>query len=157
MDQEEKYAAGIMTNILWSGMASRLFQRIREQRGLCYSIWATHDSNLYSGDFLIKAGLDKSRREWGIQAIYDELAFIASGDITSEEFERAQGNISGSIQMGIETSDSLARFVGMQYLLTNKIDSLQDKLAKYKTVTLDDVNQVASMLKKENLWTYWIQ
>jgi len=59
--------------------------------------------------------------------------------------------------MGIETSDSLARFVGMQYLLTNKIDSLQDKLAKYKTVTLDDVNQVASMLKKENLWTYWIQ
>ena len=157
MDDDRRYAAGIMTNILWSGMASRLFQRIREQRGLCYSIWATHDANIYSWDFLIKAGLDKTRRDGWIQAIYDELALISSGDITQAEYDRAQWNITWSIQMGIETSDSLARFIGMQYLLTWSIQTLDDKLAKYAAVTLADVNNIASGLHKDKLWTYWIQ
>ena len=60
--------------------------------------------------------------------------------------------------MGIETSDSLASFVGMQYLLLGTIESLDTMLLKYQTVTKDEISQTASkLLQSDSLYAYWIQ
>lgn len=158
MQDDRRYAAKLMATILGWSMSSRLFQRIREQQWLCYYIRAAHSSDMDSGVMYISAGIEKERRDHGLAAIYHEIEDIATHAVTDEEYEIAQWNIAGSTQMGIETSDSLASFVGMQYLLLGTIESLDTMLLKYQTVTKDEISQTASnLLQSDQLYAYWIQ
>lgn len=72
-------------------MSSRLFQNIREKMGLCYYISGGHYANSDDGLFMIRAGMEKERFDIGMEAIYHEIAQIAQGNITMEEYEKAQG------------------------------------------------------------------
>jgi len=155
--ENERYAAKILGKILWWGMSSRLFQRIREQQGLCYYVGSTHSDGRNDGNFLIYAGMDKAKRDQWLSSIYKEIAGIAAGDITQEEFDMALGNIRWSTQMWIETSDQLADFVWYQWLFKKNIVSLEDILKEYEKVTLDQVNWLGTKLMKDSLWAYWLQ
>ena len=158
IDQEQKYAAGLLNVILGGNMSSRLFQQIREKRWLCYYIGSSHYASVDDGLLLIRAGLEKQRFEYGKQAIFEELEKIKKWDVTEEEFQKAQGYIQWKTKMGIETSDQLADFVWEQYLLQDKIQSLEDILNHYKKVSLEDIKNIAKqLLQKSNLYSYWIQ
>lgn len=157
MHDDRRYAARLLSNILGGTMSSRLFQHIREQRWLCYYIGSYHDAENTTGTFYIYGGMEKARWSEGLQAIYDEIANIATNSVSEEEFVKALGNISGKTQMGIETSQQLAWFVGNQALYKDEIVSLETILQKYQALTIDDVSAVASALTKEQLWTYWIE
>lgn len=74
-------------------MSSRLFQNIREQKGLCYYIGASHSTSRVDGTMMIYAGMEKERREEGLSAIYEELETLRTIGITSSEFEQARSNI----------------------------------------------------------------
>ena len=154
---ENRYSANILATILGWTMSSRLFQNVREKRWLCYYISASHESADKDGVFLIRAGMDKSKRTEGKNAIYHELEKIASGDITNDELQKALGNRTGKTQMGIETSDQLANFVAYQQLFKNKIESLEEILEHYQKISLDQVQAVARRLVKEKVWSYWIE
>ena len=154
---EERFAARMLWTILGGMMSSRLFQHIREQRGLCYYIGAAHYPGDVTGAFWIYAGMEKARRSEWFAAIYDEIAAIATNDVTEEEFEKALGNISGNTQMGIETSNQLASFIGNQLLYKDEIMTLEDILGKYQSLTPGDLSEVAKALTKEKLWAYWIE
>lgn len=114
-------------------------------------------SNEDAGIFLIRAGIDKQRFDFGVEKIFEEIDRIAQGDITQEEFQNAIGYNEGQIQMGIESSDEMASFLGSQYLIYNKIETLDDILQKYKKLTIQDIQDIAGMIKKENCFLYYIK
>lgn len=156
-DDEHRYAASVLATILGGNMSSRLFQNIREKQGLCYYIKAQHMSIQDTGIFLIRAGIDKARFDFGLEKIFEEIARIANGDITQEEFDNAIGYSEGQIQMGIESSNEMSNFLGEQLLIYDKIETLEDILDKYKKLTLADIQAIASKLSKENCFLYYIQ
>jgi len=138
-------------------MSSRLFQNIREKQGICYYIKASHMIQQDDGIFIIRAGIDKQRFDFGIEKIFEEIQRIADGDITQEEFDNAIGYNEGQIQMGIESSDEMAGFIGNQYLIYKKIYTLQEILQKYKSLKLDEIKTVAKKLSRENLYLFYIK
>jgi predicted Zn-dependent peptidase len=157
LHQDERYAANLLSQILWGNMSSRLFQRIREQQGLCYYIAAMHSENDADGTFFIKAGMEKARREQWLASIYEQLDLLASGDLTSEEHAHALGHLAGKTQMGLETSDQVASYLGTQWLFTKNITTLEEELQKYQQVTHAQLQSVAKKLTRENLYAYWIE
>ena len=154
---EKKYAANVLATILGGNMSSRLFQRIREKEGLCYYIKGVHGANQDSGVFLIRAGIDKARFDYGVKRIFEELNNIANGDLTQEEFDNAIGYTKGQIQMGIESSDEMASFLGSQELLYNKIETLDEVVKKYEKLTLDDIQELAGMLSEDKCYLFYIK
>lgn len=124
--------------------------------GLCYYISGAHYANTDDGVFMIRAGIEKERFDIGMEAIYREIEDIANGNITQQEYEKAQGFMTGKTQMGIESSDELADFLGAQQLLKGNIMTLNEILDEYKKVTLDDLKSVAKKLSRERLYTYYI-
>ncbi|HOQ79383.1 MAG TPA: pitrilysin family protein [Candidatus Absconditabacterales bacterium] len=153
----KRYVANVLSTILGGNMSSRLFQNIREKQGLCYYINARHMSDSDSGVFIIRAGLEKGRFDFGLEKIYEELESIAKGDISKEDFEKAIGYNIGQVQMGIESSDNMADFMGSQYLLYGEIKTLDEILEIYRNMKLEDVLEITNKFKKENLYQYWIE
>ena len=154
---DRKYAAKILATILGGNMSSRLFQQIREKLGLCYYIGARHAVADYDGMFFIKAGIDKERFDFGVEHIYAEIAKFVSDGITDSELANAQSYLEGKLQMGIESSDEMAEFVGDDMLLHGTVTTLEEVLAGYQAVTKDDVHALLPFLAKENLYMYHIQ
>jgi len=152
-----RYAATVLSTILGGNMSSRLFQNIREKQWLCYYIGARHYTSRDHGVFFIRAGIDKERFDFGIEQIFTEIAAIATGDITDEEFEQAIGNSIGKLQMWIESSDDMANFFWMQQLIYGSVETIEDQLAAYSAITKEQVKTMASKLTKDNLYLYYIK
>lgn len=153
----KRYAANILSTILGGNMSSRLFQNIREKQWLCYYIGAKHYSSPDNWVFLIRAGLEKWRFDFGVEKIYEELEKISKWDITKEEFNNAIWYTIWQIQMWIESSDDMASFVWNQYLLYWEVKTLDEILERYKNMKLEDVLEIVDRFKKENLYQYWIE
>lgn len=156
-DDETKHAAIVLTTILWWNMSSRFFQNIREKEWLCYYISASHFSGQDSGTFMMRAGIDKERFDFGIKKIYEEITKIAEGNISQEEFNNTIWFNIGQLQMAIESSDQMANFLGSQYLLYDKIETLDEIVQKYKNLEIQDIKNVAHKLNNENLYLYYIK
>jgi len=156
-DDTTRYAANVLATILWGNMSSRLFQNIREKQGLCYYIKASHMSQEDFWVFVIRAGIDKQRFDFGVEKIFEEIERIAQWNVTQEEFENAIGYNEWQIQMGIESSDEMASFIGNQYLIYKKVETLEEILKKYKELTIEDIQAVAKKLHKENLYFFYIK
>jgi len=152
-----RHTATILSTILWGNMSSRLFQNIREKQWLCYYIGARHYTSYDHGVFFIRAGIDKWRFDFGLEKIFDEISTLASGEIGDEEFSDAVGNSIGKIQMGIESSDDIATFFGMQQLIYGKIETLDDQVAAFEKVQKKDVQDMAKMLSRDKLYLYYIK
>ncbi|HPC34552.1 MAG TPA: hypothetical protein PLP73_02730, partial [Candidatus Absconditabacterales bacterium] len=101
--------------------------------------------------------LEKGRFDFGVEKIYEELESISKGDISKEEFEKAIGYNIGQLQMGIESSDNMADFMGSQYLLYGEIKTLDEILEIYRNMKLEDILEITDKFKKENLYQYWIE
>lgn len=156
-DQQQRHAAKILTTILWGNMSSRLFQNIREKQGLCYYIRAAHYTEPEYGDFVIRAGIDKERFEFGMEKIFEEIQHIAKGDVSKAEFDNAIGFLNGQIQMGIESSDDMANFLGSQYLEYGTIETLPEILSHINAVNLEEVQAICPLLQKEKLYLYYVK
>jgi predicted Zn-dependent peptidase len=138
-------------------MSSRLFQNIREKQWLCYYINAHHYTSPDDGVFVIRAWIDKERFDFGLEKIYAEIADIATWDFDEQEFMNAINATIWWLQIGIETSDDVSTFLGMQQLLYNDIISLEEKVHAYKNVSYQQVKSVAKNLLDENLYLYYIK
>lgn len=154
---EWEFESKILSTILWGNMSSRLFQNVREKQGLCYYISARHWNVRDYWIFMIRAGLDKERFEFGKEKIFEEIQNINKNEIFQEEFENAVWYVIWSLQMGIETPDDMADFLGSQYLLYGEIRDLNYLTEQYKNVTLDSIKKIQTKLDKDNLYSYWIQ
>ena len=154
---DRRYAAKVLASILWWNMSSRLFQHIRTKEWLCYYISSYHSASPEVWMFEIRAWMDKERFEFGLKRIREEVEDYAKNWATQDEFEKAIWYLQWQTQMWIDGSEEMAYFLWSQYLVYNKIETLEEILEHYKKLTLSDVNQLSSMLSLDNCYTYHIE
>ena len=139
----DKYALSLLGVILGGNMSSRLFISVRERQGLAYHISTSADSDTDTGCLVTRAGVTNQKVEKAIKTILDEYKKITTTKISQAELRKAKDYIRGSSLIGMEASDERASFAAFQELLTGKILTLEQKLAKIEAVTVDNIQRVA--------------
>jgi predicted Zn-dependent peptidase len=139
----ERFAFLIANTALGGGMSSRLFQEIRERRGLAYSVYSYQSQYTEAGLFTAYAGTTPSRAEEVIGLLRQELDDVASGGLTEEEFERARGHVKGSLVLSLEDPGGRMSRLGKSEIAHGEILSVSQTLARIERVTLQDARRVA--------------
>lgn len=145
-DDDDMYPMHIFNNILGGGLSSRLFQTIREQRGLAYSVFSYHSTYVDSGLFAIYAGTTPSNTEEVVECILSELLDIKNNGITTGELERTKAQIKGGLFLGLESASSRMSRLGKTELTYNRVVSPEEVVEKLERVTLEDVKRVVNRL-----------
>jgi len=138
-----RFALAILDNILGGGMSSRLFQKIREERSLAYSIFSYHSMYVETGLVAIYAGTNPENTSSVLELIKEEIALLLDKGITQEELERAKGHIKGNLVLSLEDSGSRMTRLGKAEICQGEILSLDELLERIDRVTSDDVLQLA--------------
>lgn len=141
---ERRPALSILSSVLGGGMSSRLFQEIRERRGLAYSVYSFASSYADAGMFGMAAGTSPSHASEVAKLMKAELEAIASEGITSDELERTKGNIAGSSALALESSDARMMRLGRSEISTAEFVDRDEALARLSTVGLADIQSLAS-------------
>jgi predicted Zn-dependent peptidase len=141
-EDPDYHAASVYTTLLGGGMSSRLFQEIRESRGLVYSIYSFMSSFNDSGLFGIYAGTGESEIAEVVPLVYHEL-MRSTRDITEEETRRACTQLKASILMSLESTASRCEQAARQLLVYNRIVPIEETIEKIEAVNADTVMQVA--------------
>ncbi len=136
-------AASLLATILGGSMSSRLFIQIRERRGLCYSVAASHQAREDVGVFGVLAGLDKTRVKEAVDAIRAELTKTTQMPVTAEELRRAKDHIRGRTTLAFEDSATQAEWYGKQWLFQKKIETPEEKMKRFERVTAAHIRNVA--------------
>jgi predicted Zn-dependent peptidase len=139
-------AASVLTTILGSGMSSRLFVKVREEKGLAYSVNASRHNYIDTGIFEVYAGANLEKTDEAIAAVLEELERIRQEPVPAAELRKAKNKIKGGIQMGMENNNSVADRFGVQLLLVGKVRSIEEAIAKIEAVTVEDVQRVAGAI-----------
>jgi predicted Zn-dependent peptidase len=140
---DDRYALGVVNQILGGGMASRLFQEVREQRGLCYSVYSWTQTYQDSGSAGIYAGTNPARLPELMTVLDDELAKLVASGVTQAELDRAKGCIEGSTVLNLETSEDRMIRLGRSLVTRGEVVTVDEQLARLRAVTADDVARVA--------------
>ncbi len=146
-----RFAFGIMNSVLGGGMSSRLFQEIREKRGLAYTAYSFGASYTDAGLFGIYAGSAPEKTAAVLEVSKTELARMASEGITEEEFQRSLGQIAGSSALALEDSDTRMGRLARAELGTGELYDLDASLERFEAVTAEEITAVASTLAESPL------
>ena len=141
-----RFAFGIMNSVLGGGMSSRLFQEIREKRGLAYSTYSFGASYSDDGLFGMYVGTMPQNAAEVLELAQAELAKIASEGITEEEHDRALGQIGGSSALALEDSDTRMARLARAELGTGEFFTLDASLDRFHAVTRDEIRAIAAEL-----------
>jgi predicted Zn-dependent peptidase len=141
---ERRFALGVLNAALGGGMSSRLFQEVREKRGLAYSVYSYTAQFADSGMFGVYAGCLPDKIDDVLAICRDELARVAQTGLTEEELARGKGQLSGSLVLGLEDTGSRMSRLGKSELVYGELLGVDDILARIAAVSLDDVRAVAS-------------
>lgn len=142
----DRYALSLLNTILGDGMSSRLFQVIREDKGLAYSVDSSLTFLQDAGMLTIYAGVDPDHAAEALQAILAEVERLRLDLPAEAEVERAKAYLKGRLVLGLEDSYSRAAWVAYQALFMDKIRSPQEVMAAYDWVSAADVRAVAQAI-----------
>lgn len=145
-DDERIYTMFILNNIIGGGLSSRLFQGIREERGLVYSIYSYHSSYVDAGLFSIYAGTGYLNATEVIKLILKELRKIKDAGITPEELTRTQAQIKGNILLSMESVSNRMSRLGRSEICYNRVITGEEIIAGVNKVTLPEVAALAEEL-----------
>ncbi|MHA7961827.1 M16 family metallopeptidase [Streptomyces sp. L500] len=140
---ERRWALGVLNTALGGGMSSRLFQEVREKRGLAYSVYSYTSGFADCGLFGVYAGCRPSQVHDVLRICRDELHKVATEGLTDEEIGRAIGQLSGSTVLGLEDTGALMNRIGKSELCWGDQMSVSDMLARIAAVTPDEIREVA--------------
>lgn len=147
---ERRHAQAAIEAILSAGMSSRLFQEIRERRGLVYSVYGYFRGYEDVGQGVIYAGTDVERVQETIEAIIGELQKIRDEPIPAEELRNSKTLRKGRLLMGLEDSRSVASWIGSQEATYGEIKTPEEVMDLIDAVTAEDVQAVATELLQDN-------
>jgi predicted Zn-dependent peptidase len=140
---ERRFALGVLNGALGGGMSSRLFQEIREKRGLAYSVFSYVGHHAETGMFGVYAGCQPAKAAEVLSICRDQLDLVARSGITAEELTRGKGQLAGSLVLGLEDTGSRMSRLGKAELVYGEIQTVDELLARISSVTLDDVRDIA--------------
>jgi predicted Zn-dependent peptidase len=139
-----RFVLGVLSAALGGGMSSRLFQRIREERGLAYSVYSFLNSYSDDGVFGVYAGCQPGKAEEVIGLMLAELEAVANGALSDEEIERGKGQMRGGLVLGLENSESRMSRIGKSELTYGDVLGVDEVLALVDAVTPREVAEVAA-------------
>jgi predicted Zn-dependent peptidase len=140
---DRRFALGVLNNVLGGGMSSRLFQEIREKRGLAYSVYSYGSQYADAGLWAIYAGCAPGKLDEVLELTRAELTAVATGGVTAEEVARGKGMVKGSYVLGLEDTGSRMSRLAKSELLYGDLMTVDDLLARVDQVTPDEVNALA--------------
>jgi predicted Zn-dependent peptidase len=143
---DRRFTAGVLSAALGGGMSSRLFQRIREERGLAYSIYTFSNSYTDTGQFGIYAGCQPGKADEVISLITGELAAVAEGGLTEAEVQRGKGQMRGAVVLGLEDSGSRMSRIGKSELVYSDVLGVDELISRIDAVTAADAADLADDL-----------
>ncbi|HLL67001.1 MAG TPA: pitrilysin family protein [Micromonosporaceae bacterium] len=143
---ERRFTLGVLNNVLGGGMSSRLFQQIREQRGLAYSVYTFSSHYTDSGLFGVYTGCAPGKVDEVLSITREELARVRADGVTDAEVERGKGMLKGAFVLGLEDTGSRMTRLGKGELLYDGLLTVDDMLARVDAVTPADVRGVAAEL-----------
>lgn len=138
-----RYAMMVLNFIVGGGSSSRLFQRLREELGLTYSIYSSHTAALDAGIFTVLASFSSDSQDTVLKEITEILEQISHG-VTDEEFERARAQVKASATMGLETVSAKATFLGHSELFEGREITCDEMLENLNRLTREDVDRLAA-------------
>jgi predicted Zn-dependent peptidase len=152
MFDRRRYALRLAADVLGGGDSSRLFMRVREEMGAAYYVGAGTNLSLDHGLLGISAGVDRRTIDDVIRAILRECARLRDEDVSAKELRKSKDHILGNLMLGLETSDELASFYGVQEVFGREVLSPARYAAKIKKVTAREVRDVArAVIRGKNL------
>ncbi len=146
-DDPDRYPLTVLNQALGGGMSSRLFQEVRERRGLAYAVYSYRIAYVETGAFGVYVGTAPSRVAETVDVIGDQLdRVIRDGGIGDDEFTAAKGHLKGSMALSLETSNSRMHRLGSSELMLGEALSLDEIVARIDAVTTDDVARVVTRM-----------
>jgi predicted Zn-dependent peptidase len=142
---DRRYVLHLLNTILGSGFSSRLFQNVRENRGLAYSIFSFHSAYFDTGLWAVYAGTDKSHVSEVVTLTVDEIRGL-SGTVTADDLERAKSQLKGNLVLALESTSNKMTNIAKQEIYYGKYFSPDEIIRMVESVTLDDVKDLASRL-----------
>ncbi len=139
----DRFALAIMDNVLGGGMSSRLFQQVREKRGLVYSIFSYHSLYSETGLMAIYAGTRPSNAEEVIKIVQGELGKVAGRGVTKEELRRAKDHFKGQLVLGLESTNNRMTRLGKSELGGVELLTLDELVQRVEAVSMADVKTLA--------------
>jgi len=136
-------ALKVLMYVLDGGMSARLFQKMREDLGICYYVRAGIEAQKTHGTFSISAGVDNDRVKVAIEALLEELKKVRDTKISDEELERTKKHVIGGTYTNLETSQAWASFYGMREIADLGIKTPEEFEEEINKVTADDILAIA--------------
>jgi predicted Zn-dependent peptidase len=141
---ERKYALGVLNAALGGGMSSRLFQEVREKRGLAYSVYSFSSQHADTGIWGVYVGCLPAKADEVLAICRDEIAKVIDGGLTDAELERGKGQLRGSIVLGLEDPSSRMSRLGKAELVYPDLEPVDAILAAIEAVSHDEIRAIAA-------------
>ena len=143
---DRRWTLAVLSSVLGDGSSSRLFQSVREERGLAYSVNSYFTSLTDVGEFGVYVGCQPAKVDEVLRVIRGEVETMAARGVTEAELSRARGQLRGSLVLGLEDTGSRMTRLAKADLLSGELPSLSEVLRRIEAVTLDDVHALAREL-----------
>ncbi|MEV7663912.1 pitrilysin family protein [Paenarthrobacter sp. NPDC089316] len=143
---DRRFVMSVLNAVLGGGMSSRLFQEIREKRGLVYSTYSFTAAYADAGYFGMYAGCTPSKVRQVLELLGVELDKLAKDGITAEELRKAVGQLSGGIVLALEDTGSRMSRLGRAELVSGEFQDIDETLARIQAVTVEEVQELAREL-----------
>ena len=140
---QDRHALAVLDTVLGGGMSSRLFQEVRERRGLAYSVYSYRSLFADTGSFAIYAGTTPQNAETVMEIFRSQVDAILGDGITDEELERAKGHVKGALVLSSEDPGSRMNRLGRQQLTSGEILSIDELIDRFSRLDMDDIRRVA--------------
>ena len=141
---DRKYALGVLNAALGGGMSSRLFQEVREKRGLAYSVYSFSSQHADTGIWGVYVGCLPAKADEVLSICRDEIAKVIDGGLTDAELDRGKGQLRGSIVLGLEDPSSRMSRLGKSELVYPNLEPVDTMLAAIEAVSHDEIRAVAA-------------
>jgi len=138
-----RYALAVLNHVLGGGLSSRLFQEIRERRGLAYSVWSERVAYLDAGFLSVGLGTGPEHVAEVLDIVTDELASLGADGINQRELAIAKGNLRAETLLACEDSGARMSRIGAGMLLHGEVLTVDEVLARVEALTLEDVHEAA--------------
>ena len=142
----DRQVLNVLDHILGGGMSSRLFQSVREERGLAYNVYSYRSSYQGAGDLAVYAGTAPSRAAEVVKLVTEELDKMAAEGVTQQELAAAKSHIRGATALGLEDSGARMSRLGRSQLTQGRVPSLAELDAEIAAVTREDIARVAAQV-----------
>jgi predicted Zn-dependent peptidase len=143
---ERRWVLGVLNTVLGGGMSSRLFQEVRERRGLAYQVYTSVASYADTGHLSVYTGCQPDHLGEVARVVHEVLSDVARNGVSPAEVARAQGQLRGSLVLGLEDTSSRMSRIGKGELAYGSYLTVQETLDKIHTVTPEEVAALAADL-----------